>query len=114
MAAWAKSEENLADIRRVEAICDAKAAELKKALANALPDFALYGKIFQIDDPKAVTVSEATRRHSDLAHDVEQKFIKRAKECVAIKSDVKLALATEENKCSRARQWAQRQGLTFD
>lgn len=114
MVAWAKAEENLADIRRVEAICDAKAAELKRTLANALPDFALYGKIFQIDDSKALTVSEATRRHTDLAHDVEQKFIKRVKECVAIKSDIKLALATEENKCLRAHQWAKRQGLTFD
>lgn len=114
MAAWSKAEKNLADIRRVESICDAKTADLKRVLANALPDFALYGKIFQVVDPKAVTVSEATRRNTDFARAVEQNFIRRAKECAAIKSDVKLASATEENKFSMARQWAQQQGLNFD
>lgn len=114
MTAWSKAEKNLADIRRVEEICDSKTAELKKALANSLPDFSLYGKIFKIDDPKAVTVAEATKKNADLAQIVEQNFISRAKECVIIKSDIKISITAEENKFSRARQWAKRQGLTFD
>ena len=114
MTTWAKAEKNLADIRQVDAICDRKAATLRKNLANSLPDFALYGKIFQVGDPKAVTVAEATRRNADFARTVEQNFIKRAKECAAIKSEIKSAVAAAENNFSKARQWAERQGLTFD